>query len=72
MRYLKRILVKFIDSRLSCFCGKMGVYVVIYRRKDKNTTQGNLVELVGGSVATLGVSSPSSLGPSVLCILQSF
>ena len=31
----------------------MGVYVVIYRGKDKNTTQGNLAELVGSPVAPI-------------------
>ncbi len=35
------------------FCGKMGAYVVIYRSKDKNTTQGNLAELVGSPVAPI-------------------
>ena len=40
--------------------------------KDKNTTQGNLAELVGSLVALFGVSSPPSLGSSVLCSLQSF
>ena len=39
---------------LPYFCGKMGVYVVIYRCKDKNTTQGNLAELVGSPVAPFG------------------
>ena len=34
-------------------CGKMSVYVVIYRCKDKNTTQGNLAELVGSPVAPI-------------------
>ena len=38
---------------LPYFCGKMGVYVVIYRCKDKNTTQGNLAELVGSPVAPI-------------------
>ena len=36
---------------LPYFCRKMGVYVVIYRGKDKNTTQGNFAELVGSPVA---------------------
>ena len=35
---------------LPYFCGKMGVYVVVYRGKDKNTTQGKLAELVGSRV----------------------
>ena len=39
---------------LPYFCGKMGVYVVIYRGKDKNTTQVKLVELVGSPVAPFG------------------
>ena len=39
---------------LPYFCGKMGVYVVIYRSKDKNTTQGYLAELVGSPVAPFG------------------
>ena len=38
---------------LPYFCGKMGVYVVIYRSKDKNTTQDNLAELVGSPVALI-------------------
>ncbi len=33
--------------------GKMHVYMVIYRCKDKNTTQDTLVELVGSPVAPL-------------------
>ena len=32
---------------IAIFCGKMGVSVVIYGGKDKNTTQENLAELVG-------------------------
>ena len=47
-----------VISRLPYFCGKMGVYVVIYRSKDKNTTQGNLAELGGSPVEPIGVSSP--------------
>lgn len=42
-----------IMSGLPYFCGKMGVYVVIYRGKDKNTTQDNLAELVGSLAATV-------------------
>ena len=42
-----------IISRLSDFYGKMDVYMVKYRSKDKNTTQGNLAELVGSPVALL-------------------
>ena len=43
-----------ISSRLPHFYGKIGGYVVIYRSKDKNTTQGNLAELVGSPVAPFG------------------
>ncbi len=41
-----------ISSGLPHFYGKMGSYVVIviYRSKDKNTTQGNLSELVGSHI----------------------
>ena len=39
---------------LPYFCGKMDFYVVIYRGKDKNTTQGNLAELVGSPDAPFG------------------
>ena len=42
-----------ISSGLPHFYGKIGGYVVIYRGKDKNTTQGNLAELVGSPVAPL-------------------
>ncbi len=42
-----------VIGRLPYFCGKIGVYVVIYRSKDKNTTQGNLAELVGSPVAPI-------------------
>ena len=42
-----------VIGELPYFCGKMGVYVVIYRDKDKNTTQGNLAELVGSPVAPI-------------------
>lgn len=40
-----------VISRLPYFYGKIGGYVVTYRSKDKNTTQGNLAELVGSPVA---------------------
>ena len=40
-----------ILSGLPYFYGKIGGYVVIYRGKDKNTTQDNLVEPVGSPVA---------------------
>ena len=36
-----------------CFYGKMDNYVLVYRSKDKNTTQDNLAELVGSPVAPL-------------------
>lgn len=36
------------------FYGKISGYVVIYRGKDKNTTQGSLAELVGSPVAPAG------------------
>ena len=42
-----------ISSGLPHFYGKIGGYVVIYRNKDKNTTQGSLAELVGSPVAPL-------------------
>ena len=37
--------------RLPHFYGKIDGYMVAYRSKDKNTTQGNLAELVGSPVA---------------------
>ena len=40
-----------IISGLLHFYGRISGYVVIYWDKDKNTTQGNLVELVGSPVA---------------------
>jgi len=50
----KMIIWQFsIIGRLPYFCGKMGVYVVKYKGKDKNTTQGNLAELVGSPVAPI-------------------
>ncbi len=42
------------DAALPLFYGKISGYVVIYRDKDKNTTQGNLAELVGSPVALFG------------------
>lgn len=36
-----------VISRLPLFYGKISGYVLIYRDKDKNTTQGNLAELAG-------------------------
>ena len=60
-------------SELPHFYSELSGYVVIYRCKDKNTTQGNLAELVGSPVApAYGVSSPPSLGASILCSLQLF
>ena len=51
----KMIIWQFaVIGGLPYFCGKMGVYVVIYRSKDKNTTQGNLAELVGSPDAPFG------------------
>ena len=38
---------------LPYFGGKMGVYVVIYRSEDKNTTQDKLAERVGSPVAPI-------------------
>ena len=40
-----------VSSGLPHFYGKISGYVVIYRGKDKNTTQGSLAELVGSPVA---------------------
>ena len=42
-----------VMCKLSYFCSHMGVYVVIYRGKDKNTTQSNLAEPVGSPVAPI-------------------
>ena len=42
-----------VKCKFPYFCGKMGVYMVIYRGKDKNTTQDNLAELVGSPVAPI-------------------
>lgn len=44
---------------LPYFYGKTGVYVVIYRDKDKDTTQGNLAELVGSPAAPIWCKRPS-------------
>lgn len=41
------------NKQIAIFYGKMHVYMVIYKSKDKNTTQDNLVELVGSPVAPL-------------------
>ena len=38
-------------KRIAIFYSKLSGYVVIYRSKDKNTTQGKLAELVGSPVA---------------------
>ena len=42
-----------ISSELPHFYSKISGYMVIYRGKDKNTTQGNLAELVGSPVAPI-------------------
>ena len=42
-----------ISSGFPHFYGKISGYVVIYRCKDKNTTQGKLAELVGSPVAPI-------------------
>ena len=49
-----------VSSGLPHFYGKISGYVVIYRGKDKNTTQGSLAELVGSCESA--VSNPPSLG----------
>ena len=41
------------SSGLPHFYGKISGHVVRYRNKDKNTTQGNLAELVGSPVAPI-------------------
>ena len=52
MQIRKMVIWQFaIISILSHFYGKMDVYMVKYRSKDKNTTQDNLAELVGSPVA---------------------
>ena len=48
-------------SGLPHFYGKMDIYVVTYRSKDKNTTRGNHVELVGSPVAPIWCKQPSLL-----------
>lgn len=50
-----------ISSGLPHFYGKIGGYMVIYRCKDKNTTQVKLAELVGSSVAPFECKYPSLL-----------
>ena len=42
-----------VIGRLPYFYGKTHVCMVIYRSKDKNTTQDNLAELVGSPVAPI-------------------
>lgn len=39
--------------RSANFYGKMSDYVVVFKGKDKNTTQGNFAELVGSPVTSL-------------------
>ena len=47
----KMIIWQFaVIGGLPYFCGKMGVYVVIYKSKDNNTMQGNFAELIGSPV----------------------
>ena len=54
MQIRKIVMWQFaISSGLPHFYGKIGGYVVIYRGKDKNTTQDNLAELVGSPVAPI-------------------
>ena len=54
MQIRKIVMWQFaISSGLPHFYGKIGGYVVIYRSKDKNTTQVKLVELVGSPVAPI-------------------
>lgn len=43
-----------VISGLPYFYRKISGYVAIYRRKDRNTAQGNLAELVGSPVAPFG------------------
>lgn len=42
-----------ISSGLPHFYGKISGYVVIYKGKDKNKTQGSLAEPVGSPVAPI-------------------
>lgn len=42
------------NKRIAFFYGKTGIYVIIFRSKDKNTTQGNFTERVGSLVVLLG------------------
>ena len=53
MQIREIMLDHYISSGLPYFYGKIGGYVVIYRCKDKNTTQGKLAELVGSPVVPL-------------------
>ncbi len=39
--------------KLAYFYGKIDAYMIIYKYKDKNTTQGSLTELVGSPVALI-------------------
>lgn len=41
----------YSGKRVTIFYGKTSVHVVVYRSKDKNTTQDILAELVGSPVA---------------------
>lgn len=51
-----------VGSRLPYFYRNQSLYMILYKGKDKNTTQGHLAEPVGSPVTPLGVSSPPSLG----------
>lgn len=63
--------VVFNKKKNAIFCWKMDVCVVTYRSEGKNTTQGNIAELVGSTVELIGVSGSPSLRVSVSCLLQS-
>lgn len=39
--------------KLAYFYGKIDTYMIIYKYKDKNTTQGSLAELVDSPVALI-------------------
>jgi len=49
------------NKQISHLCREISAYVVIYRGKDKNTTQGNLAEPVGSPVAPFWCKRPSLL-----------
>ena len=58
---IKTLLHKSIENGLPHFYGEISDYVIIYRGKDKNTTQDNLVGLVGSPGAPLWCKYPSLL-----------